>query len=104
MKAIYSSRRNLRKLLVIGIGTVALLAGGSYWYVFVAGAPQWDRPQTTVADGTLAFRRETFVQTPTGEISAFANVIPEYQLNEITIDLIRADSGDRLLDYFKPGS
>lgn len=80
------------------------------------------------------------VQTPTGQISAFANVIPEYQLNEITIDLmrrrlhefkekfhprwepryfiypgvaalpevvvalIRADSGDRLLDYFRPGA
>lgn len=29
------------------------------------------------------------VQTPTGQISAFANVIPEYQLNEITIDLMR---------------
>jgi phosphatidylglycerol lysyltransferase len=29
------------------------------------------------------------VQTAEGKISAFANVIPEYQLNEITIDLMR---------------
>jgi phosphatidylglycerol lysyltransferase len=29
------------------------------------------------------------VQTAEGQISAFANVIPEYQLNEITIDLMR---------------
>ncbi len=29
------------------------------------------------------------VRTPTGDISAFANVVPEYQLNEITIDLMR---------------
>ena len=29
------------------------------------------------------------VQAPDGQISAFANVIPEYQLNEITIDLMR---------------
>lgn len=29
------------------------------------------------------------VQKPTGEIMAFANVVPEYQLNEITIDLMR---------------
>lgn len=29
------------------------------------------------------------VETNDGEISAFANIIPEYQLNEITIDLMR---------------
>ncbi len=29
------------------------------------------------------------VKTPEGNISAFANVIPEYQINEITIDLMR---------------
>ncbi|MGB3655788.1 MAG: phosphatidylglycerol lysyltransferase domain-containing protein, partial [Rivularia sp. (in: cyanobacteria)] len=29
------------------------------------------------------------VETDVGEISAFANIIPEYQLNEITIDLMR---------------
>jgi phosphatidylglycerol lysyltransferase len=29
------------------------------------------------------------VQTSTGEITAFANIIPEYQINEITIDLMR---------------
>ena len=29
------------------------------------------------------------VETADGEISAFANIIPEYQLNEITIDLMR---------------
>ncbi|MBV6622567.1 MAG: bifunctional lysylphosphatidylglycerol flippase/synthetase MprF [Rivularia sp. (in: Bacteria)] len=29
------------------------------------------------------------VETDKGEISAFANIIPEYQLNEITIDLMR---------------
>ena len=29
------------------------------------------------------------VKTPEGQISAFANIIPEYQLNEITIDLMR---------------
>jgi phosphatidylglycerol lysyltransferase len=29
------------------------------------------------------------VQTETGEIIAFANIIPEYQINEITIDLMR---------------
>lgn len=29
------------------------------------------------------------VHTPAGVISAFANVVPEYQLNEITIDLMR---------------
>lgn len=29
------------------------------------------------------------VQTPTGQISAFANVVTEYQLNEITIDMMR---------------
>jgi phosphatidylglycerol lysyltransferase len=29
------------------------------------------------------------VQKNTGEIAAFANVLPEYQLNEITIDLMR---------------
>jgi phosphatidylglycerol lysyltransferase len=29
------------------------------------------------------------VQTPHGEITAFANVVPEYQINEITIDLMR---------------
>jgi phosphatidylglycerol lysyltransferase len=29
------------------------------------------------------------VYTPNGQISAFANVVPEYQLNEITIDMMR---------------
>jgi len=29
------------------------------------------------------------VRTPTGAVSAFANVVPEYQSNEITIDLMR---------------
>ncbi|HEY9599871.1 MAG TPA: phosphatidylglycerol lysyltransferase domain-containing protein, partial [Cyanophyceae cyanobacterium] len=29
------------------------------------------------------------VHTPDGQISAFANVVPEYQLNEITIDMMR---------------
>lgn len=29
------------------------------------------------------------VHTPTGEISAFSNILPEYQLNEVTNDLMR---------------
>jgi phosphatidylglycerol lysyltransferase len=29
------------------------------------------------------------VHTPEGVISAFANILPEYQLNEATIDLMR---------------
>lgn len=29
------------------------------------------------------------VETPEGQITAFANVVPEYQINEITIDLMR---------------
>lgn len=51
------------------------------------------------------------VHTPNGEISAFANVMPEYQLNEITIDLMRRrteiESGTMdflftsMLQYFK---
>jgi phosphatidylglycerol lysyltransferase len=33
------------------------------------------------------------VRSPTGQIEAFVNVLPEYQLNEITIDLFRHRNG-----------
>ncbi|MGA7952346.1 MAG: phosphatidylglycerol lysyltransferase domain-containing protein [Gloeobacterales cyanobacterium] len=41
------------------------------------------------------------VRTPQGHLSAFANVVPEYQLNEITLDLMRhrAETENGTMDF-----
>lgn len=43
-------------------------------------------------DGYIRHSRVMAVHTPEGSVSAFVNLVPEYQLNEITIDLMRRRS------------
>ena len=64
------------KLLIIGVGIVTLLAGAGYWYVFIAGAPQPDRPQTNTVDSGMTFRLETFNSKAMGEVRQYGVILP----------------------------
>ena len=63
-------------LLIIGVGIVTLLAGAGYWYVFIAGAPQLDRPQINTADSKMTFRLETFNSKAMGEVRQYGVILP----------------------------
>ncbi len=65
-----------KRLLGFGAaGTVALLAGIGYWYVFIEGAPQLDRPQVK-QDKSLKFHLETFNSAAMGEVRTYGVILP----------------------------
>jgi hypothetical protein len=49
-----------KKQLLTAFGTLLALTGAGYWYVFVAGAPQFDPPQTEAVGADLTFKLESF--------------------------------------------
>ncbi|HEY9801612.1 MAG TPA: hypothetical protein V6D25_14745 [Leptolyngbyaceae cyanobacterium] len=75
---------------------------------------QLERQLLTVRIGLTQFKLSSLFATPADEIQTIntnPKAIPEpsnYQQEQdslnVVVALIRADSGDRLLDYFKPGS
>jgi enterochelin esterase-like enzyme len=65
-----------KRLLGFGAaGTIAILAAIGYWYVFIAGAPQLDRPQL-IKDKRLKFQLETFNSAAMGEVRTYGVILP----------------------------
>lgn len=54
------------KILAIA-AAIATVVGFGYWYVFVAGAPQLDPPQTNVPNSGMTFRLASFNSQAMGE-------------------------------------
>jgi enterochelin esterase-like enzyme len=65
----------LNKILAIATGFLVVLGGGGYWYVFVAGAPQFDAPVAEANTG-LTFQVETFSSKAMGEERRYGLVLP----------------------------
>ena len=78
MKVKSSPATKLRKLLIIGVGILALLAGAGYWYVFILGAPQPDAPPTTATDSKLklTFELKTFNSKAMGTVRQYGLILP----------------------------
>lgn len=66
----------LRNFAIAGLGSIALLGGLGYWYVFIAGAPQFDPPQTTDKDSKLTFSLQTFNSSTMGEVRQYGLILP----------------------------
>lgn len=64
-----------RTLLLSSTIAIAMLLGGGYWYVFVAGAPQLDVP-VAEQDTGLTFQVETFDSPAMGEARSYGVVLP----------------------------
>lgn len=72
----------LKKLLLAGVGTILLLSGAGYWYVFVAGAPQLDAPQINVKGSDMTFQVESFNSKAMGEVRQYGLILPpDYEKN-----------------------
>lgn len=68
-----------RNILIAGAATLIVLLSGSYFYVFVAGAPQLDAPQAERQTG-LSFQVRSFVSPAMGEVRNYGVVLPpEYE-------------------------
>ncbi|MFB2969616.1 alpha/beta hydrolase [Aerosakkonema sp. BLCC-F183] len=65
----------LRKILIICASTVTILAGGGYWYVFIAGVPQLDPPQVERNTG-LTFQLQTYNSAAMGEVRTYGLILP----------------------------
>ncbi len=66
----------LKRLLGLGAAsTVALIVAIGYWYVFIEGAPQLDRPQLT-KDKKMKFQLETFNSAAMGEARTYGVILP----------------------------
>ncbi len=65
----------LGKILGVVTGTASILATTSYWYVFVAGAPQLAPPQMETNIG-LTFELQTFNSDTTGEVPTSGLILP----------------------------
>lgn len=66
----------LRNILLVGTATVATLAAVGYWYVFVAGAPQLDRPVTSTAGTGMTFQLKTFNSKAMGSVRQYGIILP----------------------------
>lgn len=66
-----------KSLLAIGAGIIALLLVGGYWYVFIAGAPQFDPPEE-LADTQLQFQLETFDSQAMGTVRSYGVILPPH--------------------------
>lgn len=64
-----------KKILMVGVGTLAILLGSGYWYVFIAGAPQLDPPQVEKNTG-LTFQLKTYHSAAMGEIRTYGLILP----------------------------
>jgi hypothetical protein len=65
----------LGKILGVVTGTASILATTSYWYVFVAGAPQLAPPQMKTNTG-LTFELQTFNSGIISEVPIYGLILP----------------------------
>lgn len=62
--------------LITGATIFALLAGAGYWYVFVAGAPQFDAPVVNTKATDLSFKIESFNSKAMGSVRQYGLILP----------------------------
>jgi enterochelin esterase-like enzyme len=65
----------LKKIFLLSGLTTLLLAGGGYWYVFIAGVPQLDAPQVEVVKD-LTFEIKSFKSAAMGQERRYGLVLP----------------------------
>lgn len=71
-----------KKLLTISLSTILTLGGVGYWYVFIAGAPQFDPPQTEAMGADLTFKLENFNSKAMGSVRQYGVILPaDYDQN-----------------------
>ena len=67
----------LKSVLVVSAGALAIVLGTGYSYVFIAGAPQLDRPLVEADQQTgLSLQPETFVSQAMGGARRYAVILP----------------------------
>lgn len=66
-----------KHLLLICAGTIAILMASGYWYVFIAGAPQFDPPQAST-NTQLQFQLETFDSQAMGMVRQYGLILPPH--------------------------
>jgi enterochelin esterase-like enzyme len=64
------------KFLAIATGIFLILAGAGYWYVFVAGAPQFDAPVINTKATDLNFKVESFNSKAMGSVRQYGLILP----------------------------
>ncbi|MGL5803891.1 MAG: alpha/beta hydrolase [Xenococcaceae cyanobacterium] len=62
--------------LITGATIFSLLAGAGYWYVFVAGAPQFDAPVVNTKATDLTFKIENFNSKAMGSVRQYGLILP----------------------------
>lgn len=62
--------------LLLAFGGGALLLGFGGWYVFVAGAPQLDRPAVEAPNTGLTFTLESFPSQAMGRVRTYGVILP----------------------------
>lgn len=65
----------LNKLILISVGALSILATAAYGYVFIAGAPQLDPPQTQTTQD-LKFQLESFDSKAMGTTREYGVILP----------------------------
>ncbi|MBW4506319.1 MAG: esterase family protein [Scytonematopsis contorta HA4267-MV1] len=63
------------KVLIILASIISIVLGAGYWYVFILGAPQLDRPQEELDTG-LKFELQSFNSKVMGGVRQYGVVLP----------------------------
>lgn len=67
----------VKPLIMISAGIIAFLLIGGYWYVFIAGMPQFDSPKE-LTDTQLQFQLETFDSRAMGTMRQYGLILPHH--------------------------
>jgi enterochelin esterase-like enzyme len=67
----------LKRLLLMSLGVLSILATAAYGYVFIAGAPQFDPPPTQ-STPDLTFRLESFASKAMGTTRQYGVILPPH--------------------------
>ncbi|GFE69762.1 hypothetical protein CFPU101_23720 [Chroococcus sp. FPU101] len=66
----------------MSLGSLLLLGGVGYWYVFVEGAPQFDPPAINEAGTGMTFQLQDFQSLAMGQTRQYGLVLPpDYDKN-----------------------
>lgn len=72
----------VKYLLGVGALALCLIIATGYWYVFIAGAPQFDPPAINVPDSGMTFSLESFQSKAMGSVRQYGLILPpDYEKN-----------------------
>ncbi|WP_013323479.1 alpha/beta hydrolase [Gloeothece verrucosa] len=66
----------ISKLLAIATGFFLGFGGLGYWYVFIAGAPQFDPPDVSAQGTDMTFQLESFKSVAMGKTRQYGVILP----------------------------